>query len=147
MNEKDIQGYYTLRRDVMNLADALTGRRSELLETVSEINKGITVLVELADRLLGKALSELTPSGDLKSGYGVKAPSPKDIAAHTNPQQHHCSNCGESGHTVRTCTNPRKGEPEATEKQKTRKKRVMTEEQRAECRKRMAKVRATRGKK
>lgn len=154
--EPTIKGYHALRRDVMDLADKLNERRSEMLVLIRTMNEGITKLVEYADKLYPRALEEVGANGQVKQEYRTHSPSPEDVAAHTNPRHRKCSNCGEPGHTARTCSNerkPRHGEyrPIGTESttlpKKKRTMKPLTEEQKQKRRDALVKARAARGRK
>ena len=150
-----IKGYATLRYDIMRLADEENALRLKLIEVQLIKNEGITKLVEYADRIFTKALPEYNADGSLKKGYEyAKSPvhggaAVEAVAEFTNPSSRHCGNCGELGHTTRTCSNPRK-EEEAPAEGKGKKKRTMkplSPERKAQLAETLKKAREAKGKK
>jgi len=94
------------RRAIMELADALTVKRKELLETIGKLNEGIAALVEHADKLLPSAASEgLGGVRTSRLGYKTHSPSPSDIADAVARKPRTCGACNELGHDRRNCPN------------------------------------------
>lgn len=126
------------RAQLMELANRLAQRRTELLETVNLINKGICLLVDRADDFLIASLDEKGPTGK-KLPVEV---TPDDIANFEKPGRK-CSLCHEPGHTARTCPNGRREEPVKEKK----KRKPMSEERKQALREALVKARAARKKK
>jgi hypothetical protein len=134
------------RLELMALADKLAIQRKELLETVNKINAGISALVGAGDALLPPAMDEkeagVKPTVKPISINETIESNARTIHEVTSPRQKHCSNCGEPGHTARTCTNERK--PESEEPKAEKPKRQLSEERKAQLRETLKKARAAR---
>ena len=134
------------RKQLLDLATEMANERAQLLQMVNAIyNKFINRLVNAAEDLYPAAL-EASPEnkGKAKAGDGTYA-SVEAIANHED-QGRKCSNCGQHGHTRRTCENKRKETPAPVEKKK-RKMKPLSEEAKEKRRAGLVKARAARAKK
>src|SRR6267142_5436146 len=94
--------YTELRADLMRLADEENKMRLALVDIQSVKSMTIAALVEAADKLMMKSFAEHDVHGEYKPKTNVE-----QVAEFMKPGRK-CSNCGEPGHSVRTCTNERK---------------------------------------
>jgi hypothetical protein len=132
------------RAEIMALANLLTERRKELIQTIGLLNPLITALVQKADDLLPAAASELAEGIKPIATYAVKNPSPQDIADITAPNRRHCSLCGKPGHDARTCM---EGRPETPVEKEKKTRAPLTEEQKQKKRDILIKAREARANK
>jgi len=110
VNGLNITGYYTLRRDLMTLANEFNAKRLELIELQKKISEDIALLVNVSERIFTKGLGELDQNGELRKEYGgpLKAEAPNEeavqqVADHVNPNRRACGLCGKPGHRRTNC--------------------------------------------
>jgi hypothetical protein len=128
------------------LADRLNEERTKMKELIAAFDPLITRIVNaIEDQIMPAADEKDNGSGKViqKVTYKTKEPSPADIASFTSPSGRHCSNCGEAGHTARTCSNERKEEPE---EKPVKVKRKLSPERKAQLIETLKKARAAKGK-
>ena len=106
----NITGYYTLRRDLMSLANEFNAKRLELVVLQEKISEGISLLVNASERVFTKSLDELGTDGELKKEFGgpLKDAIPDEeavqrVADHVNPNRRSCGLCGKPGHRRTNC--------------------------------------------
>lgn len=112
MNEPNIRGYYTLRRDLMTLADETNKIRLQLIEVQRKYSEIVTELVSASERIFTKAVDELDPDGKLKKEFGgpYEGSATLDtnlqaVADSIQPSRRNCGLCGQPGHRRDNCPN------------------------------------------
>lgn len=112
VNEPNIQGYFTLRRDLIHLADETNKIRLQLIEVQRKYSEIVTELVVASERIFTKSLDELSPDGELKKEFGGPLPKKGEpetetdvqvVADHIMPSRRNCGLCGKPGHRRDNC--------------------------------------------
>jgi hypothetical protein len=157
INPANIAGYYTLRRDLMHIADETNRIRLDLIEVQRKYSETVTQLIEASDRIFPKSLNELTPDGELKKEFGgPKRAEPEtvtdvqSVADYMRPSRRNCGLCGKPGHRAPNCPEAHtirekdKAEKEANGGKKKRKVKPLSPERKAQLAETLKKARAAR---